>query len=96
MNVNIEVDCAGFGENATDTPLGGVSIVSVTAPVNPPVGATAIVEGPFVPWTTLTVVGLADRVKSGVAVVAQPGSVNDATRVLQLKVPVVFRYWFVY
>ena len=56
----MEVDCAGFGENATDTPLGGVSTVSVTAPVNPPVGVTVMVEIVVPPGAALTPVGLAE------------------------------------
>jgi hypothetical protein len=45
-----------------------VATARVTVPVNPFSGATVIVDVPAVPVVTETVVGLAEMVKSGVAV----------------------------
>jgi len=41
---------------------------SVTTPVKPFTGATVIVEVPTIPWTTFTVAGLAEIVKSAAPV----------------------------
>lgn len=64
------------GSSATSVTLAGLSEqvrpvegetddVNVTVPVKPFTGATVIVEAPAAPTDTATVVGLADRVKSG-------------------------------
>ncbi len=46
------------------------------------------------PWVTVTEAGLTEREKSGVP--PQLGNLNDAMRVLQLKLPVDFRSSLVY
>ena len=48
------------------------------------------------PWVTLTEEGEAPTEKSGVGVPPQESNLNDAMRVLQLNVPLAFRYSFVY
>ena len=49
------------------------------------------------PCPSVSEAGDAESPKSGAGVVPrQPGSANEAMRVLQLKMPEVFRYSFVY
>jgi len=92
VKVSVDVVAVDAGLNAAVTALGSPPMLSATSPVNPPLGVTVIVEEPFPPCVAVTDDGLADSEKSGVATALQPGSENEATRVLQLKVPVVFRY----
>ena len=69
MSVKILVPVVGFVPNDAVTPLGRPDAAKVTLPVKPFWGATAIVLGPLAPWRMLRLLGEAERLKSGVAVV---------------------------
>ena len=58
--------------------------------------ATVTVVVPAWPWAMLSEEGEAAIVKSGVAAPPHDGNLNEPMRVLQLNVPDVFRYSFVY
>ena len=58
------------GERVHVRPGGDTADVSATVPVNPLTGATVMVDVPAVPELTVTLVGLAARVKSVTAKVA--------------------------
>ena len=98
--VNVSVELAlplaggvtGFVENAAVTPLGSPEALSVVAALNPFKLVTVMVLVPLPPCVTATDDGAAPTVKSGVAVVPQPGNLKLAMRVFQLKLPVVFMY----
>ena len=84
------------GLNAHVTPAGRPVQDRPTAELKPLRLVTVTVLLPLAPCTTLSVPGEAAIVKSGMGVPPQPGNLNVPMRVLQLKLPVVFRYWFVY
>jgi len=60
------VTIAGFavllGLNAAVTPLGRLDADKLTLPLKPFCGVTVMVAAPLVPWTTLRLIGKADRV----------------------------------
>jgi hypothetical protein len=68
VNVSVLVPVAGFVPNAAVVPLPIPVAENVTAPVNPPDGVIVTVVAPCDPRATLTVVGEADKLKSGDAV----------------------------
>lgn len=96
MNVTTLVEVVGFVPKVAVTPAGRPDAESDTEPVNPFSGLTVMVLLPLLPCVTLSEVGDADSEKSGVAVPPQPVNLKFAIRVLQLKVPLAFRYSVVY
>ena len=58
------------GERVHVRPAGDTADVRATVPVNPLTGATVMVEVPAVPELTVTLVGLAESVKSVMVKVA--------------------------
>jgi hypothetical protein len=64
VNVSVLVPVAGFGLNAAVAPLNPVAD-RLTLPVNPFDGVMVIVLDPWLPCVTLTLLGDADRLKSG-------------------------------
>jgi hypothetical protein len=65
VNVTVLVLVAGFGLNAAVTPLGNPEADRVTLLANPFDGVIVIVLDPLLPCVTLTLLGDADRLKSG-------------------------------
>jgi hypothetical protein len=57
------------GANVQEGPACETVLASVTVPVNPPIGATVTVDFAAVPAFTVTLVGLALRLKSTFATV---------------------------
>ena len=86
----------GFGEKAAVTPLGKPVALRVVAELNPLRLVIVIVLVPFDPCVMVRELGEAPMVKSGEPVLPQPGNLKLAMRVLQLNVPVVFKYSCVY
>jgi hypothetical protein len=69
----------------------------LTELLNPAVEATVMVDIPDGPPCVMeNDGGLADTAKSGVGGAPQPANLNEPMWVLQLKVPSIFKYWFVY
>ena len=66
VRVRVLVPVVLAGLNNALTPLGKPVAARFTLPVKPPVGLTVIVLGVLLPWTTVSVLGVADSVKSGV------------------------------
>lgn len=68
MNVKTELaPVAGLGENDAVMPFGGgVFVLRETDPLNPPVGVMLMVVVPMPPRGALTLLGLAERLKSPV------------------------------
>ena len=64
----------GFAPNVALTPLGRADIDKVTLPLKPSVGVTVIVDEPFAFWGMVKVLGLAERLKSGVPVPSESGN----------------------
>src|ERR1019366_8785492 len=75
VRVNVLDVAVGFGANPAVTPLGRPEALIVTLPAKPFSGLTVIVLVPLLPCTTVTVLGLAVKLKSGVPP-AQPGKLN--------------------
>ena len=98
VRVNVEVTLpfaggvTGFGENAAVTPLGKPDALSVVAELNPATLVIVMVLVPLPPCGTVSELGFAPIVKSGVCVPPQLGNLKLAIRVFQLKLPVVFMY----
>src|SRR5213595_48731 len=67
VSVSVLVVVVGFGSKAGVTPSGSPAAERVTLPVKPFSGETEIVLEPLLPWVTATLLGEADRVKSGAA-----------------------------
>ena len=67
VSVSVLDVVVGFGSKAAVTPLGSPAAERVTLPVKPFSGETEIVLEPLLPWVTATLLGEADRVKSGAA-----------------------------
>jgi hypothetical protein len=65
VNVSALVPVAGFGLNAAVAPLGNPVADRLTLPVNPFDRVMVIVLDPLLPCVTLTLLGDADRLKSG-------------------------------
>ena len=78
------------------TPAGAPVQDRSTAELKPLRLVTVTVLVPLAPCKMLSEAGEATTAKSGVGGAPQPGNLNVPMRVLQLKLPVVFRYWFVY
>jgi hypothetical protein len=82
--VNVSVDVAlpfaggvtGFVENDAVTPLGRPEALNVVAELNPFRLVTVIVLVPLEPCVTVTELGEAPMLKSGVCVVPQPGNLK--------------------
>src|ERR1019366_3728079 len=91
VRVNVLDVAVGFGANPAVTPLGRPEALIVTLPAKPFSGLTVIVLVPLLPCTTVTVLGLAVKLKSGVPP-AQPGKLNVPMAVLQLNPPLTFSY----
>ena len=70
-----------FGVRVQVRPAGETVEVRATVPVNPPVGATVIVEVPAAPANALTLVGLAVTVKSGAGPIGLTVTVIATVRV---------------
>jgi hypothetical protein len=68
VNVRVLVLVAGLGVNAAVTPFGNPDAASVTLPENPLDGVMVIVLVPWLPCSTLKLLGLADSVKLGAGV----------------------------
>ena len=81
-----------LGEKEAETPAGRPEAVRATAELKPFVLVTVTVLLPAWPGFSVSEAGEADTEKSGVATPPQPGNLKEATRLLQLNVPVVFRY----
>lgn len=96
VRVRTLLDVVGFVPKLAVTPAGNPDAESVTDPVKPFTGFTVMVLVPLLPWVTVKELGDADSVKSGVAVPPQPANLKFAIRVLQLNVPLAFRYSLVY
>ena len=64
---SVLVPVVGFGLNEVETPVGTPVAESLTLPVKPPVGVTVMVEVPVDDAGIVTLVGDAERVKSGEA-----------------------------
>ena len=86
----------GLVENAAVTPLGNPLALSVVAELKPLRLVIVIVLVPFEPCVIVKELGEAPMVKSGVPVLPHVGNLKLAIRVLQLNVPVVFKYSCVY
>jgi hypothetical protein len=86
----------GLVENAPVTPLGKPVALSVVAELKPFRLVMVMVLVPFEPCVIVSELGAAAIEKSGEAVLPQPGNLKLAMRVLQLNVPVVFKYSCVY
>lgn len=67
VKVSVLVVLVGFGENPAVTPLGKPVAFKLTLPLNPFTGTTVIWLVAVLPCATLTELGLAVRLKSGVA-----------------------------
>src|SRR5437773_10793854 len=67
VSVSVLVVVVGFGSKAGVTPSGSPAAERVTLPVKPFSGETEIVLEPLLPWVTATLLGEAERVKSGAA-----------------------------
>ena len=67
VNVSTVLPLAGFGLKDAVTPLGKPDAEKVTLPLNPSSGLMVMVVVTWLPCVTLTVVGEADKVKSGPA-----------------------------
>ena len=65
VKVSVLLVEVGFGENAAVTPLGNAELLRVTVPLNPFTGFTETEVAPCMPCTTVTALGLAVRLKSG-------------------------------
>jgi len=65
VRVRLLLDVAGFVPSVAVTPLGTPEALKVTLPLNPLAGLIAMVVEPNDPCRIVTVVGEADRVKSG-------------------------------
>ena len=76
-------------------PVGRPDALKDTAELNPPETVVLMVLVPEVPCVTLTEVGDALMAKVGV-LVPHVGNLKDPMRVLQLKLPVAFKYSVVY
>jgi hypothetical protein len=77
-------------------PDGNPLTVRFTVPLYPLEGARVTVYMAFVPGSAVTEEGVAPMEKSGVGAPPQEGNLNVAMRVLQLNVPLVCKYSFVY
>jgi hypothetical protein len=62
VSVNVLVLAVLLGLNDAVTPLGRPDADRLTLPLKPFCGVTVMVLALFVPWTTLTLLGEADRV----------------------------------
>ncbi len=62
VSVNVLMLTVLLGLNEAVTPLGRPDANKLTLPLKPFCGVTVMVLAPFVPWTTLTLLGEADRV----------------------------------
>lgn len=102
VSVSVEValpfagGVTGLVEKAAVTPLGNPVALRVVAALKPLRLVIVMVLIPFEPCVIVNELGEAPIVKSGVAVLPQPGNLKVAMRVLQLNVPVVFKYSCVY
>jgi hypothetical protein len=84
------------GEKEAVTPLGRGEAESETAELKPLMLVTVMVLVPLEPAAMVSEAGDAETEKLGVGEPPQEGNLNDPTRVLQLKVPLLFRYSVVY
>lgn len=73
VNVATLVEVVGFTLNAAVIPVGRPDAANVTLPVNPLVGTTLIVLVPLLPGATVTLAGVAVRLKSGPVMVSVRG-----------------------
>ena len=81
VRVSVLLDVAGFGLNPGVTPLGKFEAERVTLPLKPFTGTMLIVVVLLLPWTTVTELGEASRLKFGVPLHA--GKMNEPIWVLQ-------------
>src|SRR5258708_4811857 len=80
------------GLNEAVAPAGAPLTLRLTDSAAPLTTAVLMVTGPLAPWTNDRLVGFALIEKSFPVVVPHPGNLNDAMRVLQLKVPFAGMY----
>src|SRR5436305_13784826 len=67
-SVSVLVLVVDVGLKFAVTPVGTPLALNATEPVNPPLGVTVMVLVPLAPWFTVTLAGIAESVKFGVAV----------------------------
>src|SRR6266704_2570112 len=77
-------------------PDGNPLMVRLTVPAYPLEGVIVTLYVVFAPGSTVADEGVALMEKSGVGAPPQEGNLNVAMRVLQLNVPLVCKYSFVY
>lgn len=65
VKVSVLVVVAGLGLKFAVTPLGRPEADRVTLPLKPSCGVMVMVLVPLLPWVMVTLLGLADRRKSG-------------------------------
>jgi hypothetical protein len=94
VRVRTLVEVVGLVPKLAVTPAGRPEAERLTDPVNPFSGLTVIVLLPLLPCVMLRDVGEAESEKSGEP--PQLENLKFAMRVLQLNVPLVFRYSVVY
>ena len=98
LNVSVEPAPAVpvDGDSDAVAPAGVPLTLSDTDCAAPLVTAVLIALVPELPCATVNEVGFAEIEKSSATGAPQPGSVNDAMRVFQLKVPLAGMYSFAY
>jgi hypothetical protein len=94
--VELAPELTEVGLKVTVVPAGCPEAPSDTVWAEPLVTVVEIVEVPLPPGARLRAAGLAAIEKSEAAVVPQPLSLNDPSRVCQLKLPFEVRYSPVY
>ena len=67
LALNPDLFVIGFGLKVAVTPEGKPDADRLTLPVKPPEGVTEIVVFPPLPWTTVTLEGVAESEKLGLA-----------------------------
>jgi hypothetical protein len=80
------------GSTVAVAPVGTPDTVRFTVCADPFVTAVEIVEVPFAPWRRVKLVGFALIEKSFAGGVTQPGNLNEAILVRQLKAPLAGMY----
>ena len=95
VSVEFAVGVTGLGSEQV-APDGQPVTARATLPLNPFKAVAVIVEVPDPPWVSVSDVGLADIEKSGTGEVPQVLNLNDAKKVLQLKLPFAAKYSLVY
>ena len=95
VSVELAVGVTGLGREQV-APDGQPVTVRATLPLNPFNAVAVMVEVPDPPWVSVSDVGLLETEKSGAGGVPQVLNLNDAKKVLQLKLPFTAKYSLVY